>query len=191
MTETKAGLPVLLIANQFEWEYLLERNPGVPALWIKFAKKKPGVVEFDREQALDVAFCHAWIDGQGATFDAEHFLMRFTPRRSRSLWSQVNRRKIEKLSSEGRMRPAGMAQVNAAKADGRWNAAYAPQSKIGIPNDVAAALANNEVARTAFETLGKSKRYTLLHPIVTVKKPETRARKIAAMVLSLSTTAIE
>jgi uncharacterized protein YdeI (YjbR/CyaY-like superfamily) len=89
------------------------------------------------------------------------------------------------------MRPSGLAQVAAAKADGRWDAAYAPPSQIGVPDDVAAALADSEIAKAAFEALGKSKRYMLLHPIVTVKKPETRARKIAALIVSLSTPAIE
>lgn len=191
MTETKSSLPILSFLDAQSWERWLERNPDAPGLWIRFEKKKAGVVRFDKEQALDFALCHGWIDGQAATFDAEHFLIRFTPRRTRSLWSQVNRVKIEKLSAEGRMRPAGMAQVEAAKADGRWAAAYAPPSQIGIPDDVAEALAQDEDAKAAFESLGKSKRYMLLHPIVTVRKPETRARKIAALVVSLSTPAIE
>jgi uncharacterized protein YdeI (YjbR/CyaY-like superfamily) len=117
--------------------------------------------------------------------------MRFTPRRARSLWSQVNRLRIDKLMAEGRLRPSGLAQVEAAKADGRWEAAYAPPSLIGVPDDVAAALADNENARTTFDALGKSKRYMLLHAIVTVKKRETRARKIAELVRSMSPLATE
>ncbi len=191
MTETKSGLPILSFADAQSLEEWIESNPDAPGVWIKFAKKKAGVVRLTKEQALDVALCHGWIDGQAAAYDADNFLMRFTPRRARSLWSQVNRLKIEKLTAEGRMRPAGIAQVDAAKADGRWEAAYAPPSQIGVPEDVAAALADNTVAKEAFEALGKSKRYMLLHPIVTVKKPDTRARKIAAMVVSLSTPATE
>ena len=191
MIEMKSSLPIVAFPDAQSLEQWIESNPDAPGLWIKFGKKKPGVVQFDKEQALDVALCHGWIDGQGATYDADHFLIRFTPRRARSLWSQVNRVKIEKLLDEGRMRPAGVVQVDAAKADGRWDAAYAPPSKIGVPDDVAAALADSKLARITFEALGKSKRYMLLHPIVTVKKPETRARKIAALVVSLLTPATE
>jgi uncharacterized protein YdeI (YjbR/CyaY-like superfamily) len=189
LTETKSSLPVLSFSDAKAMEGWIDANVEAPGLWIKFAKKQSGVALFDKEQALDVALCHGWIDGQAAPYDADHFLMRFTPRRARSLWSQVNRLKIEKLTAEGRMRPAGIAEVDAAKADGRWEAAYAPPSQIGIPENVAAALAENDIASTAFEALGKSKRYMLLHSIVTVKKPETRVRKIAALVLSLSSPA--
>lgn len=186
MTETKSGLPILSYPDEQSWESWLLLNPDASGVWIKFEKKKAGLIRFDKQQALDVALCHGWIDGQAATYDGDHFLMRFTPRRARSLWSQVNRSHIERLDADGRMRPSGLAQVAAAKADGRWDAAYAPPSQIGIPDDVAAALADTETAKAAFEALGKSKRYMLLHPIVTVKKPETRARKIAALVMSLS-----
>ncbi|MGI2036293.1 YdeI/OmpD-associated family protein [Rhizobium panacihumi] len=189
MTETKSGLPILSFSDAKALEDWIGVNPVAPGLWIKFAKKKAGLARFDKEQALDVALCHGWIDGQAASYNADHFLMRFTPRRARSLWSQVNLLRIEKLTAEGRMRPAGIAQVDAAKADGRWEAAYAPPSQIGIPEDLAAALAENVNARTGFEALGKSKRYMLLHAIVTVKKRDTRARKIAALVLSLSSPA--
>ncbi|NTF34821.1 YdeI/OmpD-associated family protein [Rhizobium skierniewicense] len=179
MTETKSGLPILSYPDKQSWEGWLERNPDAAGVWIKFQKKKAVVIRFDKQQALDVALCHGWIDG-------DNFLMRFTPRRAQSLWSQVNRLKIDKLSSDGRMRPAGLAQVAVAKADDRWDAAYAPPSQLGIPDDVAAAFAENESAQAAFEALGKSKRYMVLHPIITGKKPETRARKIAALVMLLS-----
>ncbi len=191
MTETKTDLPILFFADPALLEEWIECNRNAPGLWIKFGKKTAGVVRLTKEQALDVALCYGWIGGQAATYDADHFLMRFTPRRARSLWSQVNRLKIEKLTAEGRMRPAGIAQVDAARADGRWDAAYAPPSQIGIPEDAAAALADNDIAHTAFQALGKSKRYMLLHPFVTVKKPGTRARKFAALVTSLSAPATE
>lgn len=186
MTETKSSLPIVSFPDAQSLERWLVLNPEAPGLWIKFAKKKAGVVPFNKEQALEIALCYGWIDGQAASYNDDHFLIRFTPRRARSLWSQVNRIKIEKLTAEGRMRSAGIAQVDSAKADGRWDAAYAPPSRIGIPEDVAAALAENDAARISFEALGKSKRYMLLHPIVTVKKPETRAHKIATLVVSLS-----
>ncbi|MEA3536999.1 YdeI/OmpD-associated family protein [Rhizobium sp. CC-YZS058] len=192
MTEMKAGLPVLSFPDADALEAWLGFNPEAPGLWIKFAKKKADVLPtLDKSSALDVALCHGWIDGQAATYDEGHFLMRFTPRRARSLWSQVNRVHVDRLVSEGRMLPGGLAQVEAAKADGRWEAAYASPSRIGVPDDVAMALSVNGTAHAAFEALGRSKRYDLLLPIVTVKRPDTRARKIAALVAALAESATE
>ena len=184
--EMKADLLILSFADAQCLDAWLESHAEAAGLWIKFAKKKPGIVAFDKEQALDVALCHGWIDGQADRCDADHFLMRFTPRRAGSRWSQINCTRVERLESEGRMKPAGRQQVEAAKASGRWQSAYPPPSATEIPGDVAAALSLNRQALAAFEALTRSKRFQLLHAIATVKRPETRVRKIKLLVTILT-----
>ncbi|AXV82266.1 YdeI/OmpD-associated family protein [Ralstonia pseudosolanacearum] len=184
--ENKSGLPVLGFVNAWVFEQWLLAQPDAPGVWIKLAKKGSGLASITRQQAVDVALCHGWIDGQGASYDEHYFLLRFTPRRPRSIWSQVNRARVEALIADGHMRPAGLAQIEAAKADGRWDAAYPPQSQALTPNDLQAALATCPEAAAAFDALSRSKRYALLNAIVTVKRAETRARKITELIARLS-----
>ena len=186
MTEERAGLPVLAFADAAALERWLEAQPArSPGLWIKFAKAGSGLQSVTKSEAIDAALCHGWIDGQLDKYDDEHWLIRFTPRKARSKWSQVNRTRATELLESGRMRPGGLAQIEAAKADGRWDAAYAPASTAEVPADLQAALDQNPKAAAFFATLTGANRYAILYRIGAVKKLETRARKIADFVAML------
>lgn len=151
--------------------------------WLCLAKAGNAGLAYDH--AVEVALCHGWIDSQKRSFDAEVFLMRFTPRRGRSLWSKINRGKAEGLMAAGRMRPAGLAQVEAARADGRWDAAYDGARNAEVPPDLRAALDALPAAAAFFETLNAANRYAVLWRVQTAVKPETRARRIAQLVAML------
>ncbi len=186
MQETRQGLPILAFADAAAFEAWLEaQGPGSAGLWLKIARKGAAAPGVTKAEALDAALCHGWIDGQLDRYDDTAFLVRFTPRRPRSTWSEVNRERALALIEAGRMRPAGLAQVEAAKADGRWAAAYAPASRAEVPPDLAAALAANTKAQAFFATLTGANRYAILYRIGAVKRPETRARKIAQFVAML------
>lgn len=150
------------------------------------AKKATGIPTVTHEQALEVALCYGWIDGQRNRFDDQWFLQRFTPRRSRSNWSKVNRAKVERLIEEGRMRPAGLAEVERARADGRRDAAYDAQSTATVPEDLQRALDENQAAAAFFATLNSQNRYAVLYRVQAAKKPETRARRIEKFVAMLN-----
>jgi uncharacterized protein YdeI (YjbR/CyaY-like superfamily) len=178
--ETKGELPILEHRDAAEWEAWLEREHATAkGVWLKFAKKGAPTTTVTYAEALDVALCFGWIDGQVARYDAHFYLQRFTPRTKRSKWSEINREKATALIAAGRMRPAGLAQVQAAQADGRWEAAYAPASRIAVPPDLQAALDANPGAAAFFATLTGSARYAFLYRLHAVKRPETRARRIA------------
>jgi uncharacterized protein YdeI (YjbR/CyaY-like superfamily) len=179
-------LPVLGFATPAEWEAWLSRNHESAGLWISFAKVSSGIPSITHDEALAVALCYGWIDGQVKRTDAEHWIQRFTPRRAKSRWSQVNREKAERLIADGRMQPPGMRQVESAKADGRWDAAYRPPSRSTIPDDLAAAFERAPEAREFFATLDSRNRYAVLYRIEQAKRPETRARRIATFVEMLS-----
>jgi uncharacterized protein YdeI (YjbR/CyaY-like superfamily) len=164
----------------------LEAQPqDAKGLWIKFAKKGSGIASVTKAEAIDAALCFGWIDGQLDTYDERHWLIRFTPRKRASKWSLVNRTRAAELIEMGRMRAGGLAQVEAAKADGRWNAAYASAARAEVPDDLRAALDANAKARAFFATLTGANRYAILYRIGAVKRPETRARKIAEFVAML------
>ncbi|HSD76503.1 MAG TPA: YdeI/OmpD-associated family protein [Solirubrobacteraceae bacterium] len=151
-----------------------ETSGGV---WVRIAKKHTGVASLDWPRAVEVVLCFGWIDGQSRRVDDDWYVQRFTPRRPRSIWSKVNRRKAEALIAAGRMRPAGLAEVDRAKADGRWDAAYDGMATAAPPEDLAAAL--RDAGLTAmFAGLDARNRYAILHRVQTAKKPETRARRI-------------
>jgi uncharacterized protein YdeI (YjbR/CyaY-like superfamily) len=175
---------VVSFANQADWRAWLaaHHDAGPEGVWLKIAKKGSAVVSVDYPQALEVALCYGWIDGQKKGLDETHWLQRFTPRRSRSIWSKVNRAKAEALVEAGEMQPAGLAEMERAKADGRWAAAYDGQRTSAVPDDLAAALAGNAVAGEFFATLDSTNRYAILHRLQTAKKPETRARRLAQFV---------
>ena len=184
--EVRAGLPVLGFADAAGFGAWLEGQPDdAKGLWLKIAKAGRGLASVSKAEAIDAALCNGWIDGQLDKYDADYFLVRFTPRTARSKWSQVNRKRALELSEEGRMRPRGQAQVAAAKADGRWEAAYAPASKATVPPDLQAALEASPGAAVFFDTLTGANRYAILYRIGAVKRPETRARKIAEFVAML------
>ena len=183
-TEERAGLPILAFQDLAALERWLEA-PDAPGLWIKFAKADSGLESVTKAEAIDAALCFGWIDGQLDKYDEAHWLTRFTPRKPRSKWSQVNRKRAEELLAAGRVRPQGLAQIEAARADGRWDAAYAPASKAEVPPDLQVALDQSPKAAAFFATLTGANRYAILYRIGAVKKPETRARKIADFIAML------
>jgi uncharacterized protein YdeI (YjbR/CyaY-like superfamily) len=157
-------------------------------VWLRVYKKDSGVATITTAQALDVALCWGWIDGIRKTFDERSFLQRYTPRRAKSVWSQVNREHVARLIAAGRMTPHGQRQVDAAKSDGRWDAAYAPirsVTKETIPDDLRAAIEASPRARKAFRTLGRFNLFALAYRTNKMKTPAGRARKIAALVAML------
>ncbi len=180
-------LPVLPFASAVEWEAWLEAHHAVaPGVWLKIAKKASGIPTVTYADALEVALCFGWIDGQKASYDESYFLQRFTPRRTRSTWSRINVTKVGELSAAGRMRPAGLAEVDSAKADGRWDAAYGGSATVTVPPDLQAALDANPAARAFFETINRGNRYAVLYRIHDAKRPETRAKRIAMCVEMLA-----
>lgn len=186
VTEQRGGLPVLAFRDGESFEEWLEQQPAdAIGAWLKLRKKSAGKPGLTKIEAIDAALCHGWIDGQLDKCDDECWLIRFTPRRARSKWSQVNRRRATELLAEGRVRKAGLAQIEAAKADGRWATAYAPASTAKIPADLQDALDTNPQAARFFATLKGANRYAILYRIGSVKRPETRARKIAEYVAML------
>jgi uncharacterized protein YdeI (YjbR/CyaY-like superfamily) len=179
-------LPVLEFEDPAAFERWLEAQSHGKGVWLKIAKKGQAVVTVNYEQALDVALCHGWIDGLKRGLDEVYFLQRFTPRRPKSLWSKINIGKIETLIAASRMREGGQREIDAAKADGRWDAAYDSASKIEVPEDLAAALARQPKARQFFETLDKTNRYAVLWRVQTAKKAQTRADRIEKLVAMLA-----
>ncbi|WP_426236704.1 YdeI/OmpD-associated family protein [Pararhizobium sp. DWP1-1-3] len=186
MAENQAELPVLAFADAAEWESWLASQPlSASGLWLKFAKKASGVSTVSKPEAIDTALCHGWIDGQLKPFDGNYWLIRFTPRRPKSKWSAINCKRAEALIEAGRMRPAGHAEIERAKADGRWEVGYQSQSTITVPADLQQALDGNEGAKTLFGTLDGANRYAVLYRVHTANKPETRARIIERLVAML------
>ncbi|MDX3088643.1 MULTISPECIES: YdeI/OmpD-associated family protein [Streptomyces] len=172
-------------AEAFE-AWLGENHAASPGIWLKLRKKGPEVVALDYAQALEVALCYGWIDGQKATFDDQWWLQRFTPRRPGSRWSKINRDKATALVEQGRMRPPGQAEIDRARADGRWVAAYDGARTATVPEDLAAALAAVPAAAAFFETLDRRNRYAVLYRVQDAKKAETRARRIEKFVAMLA-----
>jgi uncharacterized protein YdeI (YjbR/CyaY-like superfamily) len=185
MTEHK-GLPLLAFPAQADWDAWLAANGAAsPGIWLKFAKASAGVASVSKAEAIQTALVHGWIDGQLDRFDADWWLTRFTPRGPKSKWSQINRATATRLIGEGRMAPAGMVQVERARADGRWDAAYAPQGRAEVPDDLAAALAANPQAQAFFATLKGANRYAVLYRIHDAKTATTRAARIEKFVAML------
>jgi uncharacterized protein YdeI (YjbR/CyaY-like superfamily) len=174
------GLEIVQPAAADDWEaWLDDHHADAPGVWLKLGKKGCPVPSIGYAQALDAALCFGWIDGQIRGLDAHFTLRRFTPRRTRSKWSQINCAHAERLIAAGRMRPAGQAQVEAARSDGRWEAAYPPQSRIEVPDDLQAALDAHPEASAFFATLKSIERYAYLHRLHHVTEPARRAQRIA------------
>jgi uncharacterized protein YdeI (YjbR/CyaY-like superfamily) len=183
----RAGLPIIGFGDQAGFaDWIAAQPKDSPGLWLKLAKQGSGIASLSKQDAIDAALCHGWIDGQLDKYDAKSWLIRFTPRKARSKWSEINRRRATGLMAEGRVQPAGLAQIEAAKGDGRWDAAYAPASTAEVPADLRAALDANPPAAAFFATLTGANRYAILYRIGAVKKAETRARKIADFVAMLA-----
>jgi uncharacterized protein YdeI (YjbR/CyaY-like superfamily) len=172
-------LPTLPFASKKKWvDWLSKQHSKSAGVWLKLAKKDSAIPSITYEEALDVALCYGWIDGQKKGFDDKYWLQKFTPRGSKSIWSKINTEKAERLIASGEMKPAGLKAVEAAKQDGRWNAAYASQKNISVPEDLQAALDKNKKAKAFFSTLNSVNRYAILFRIQTAKKAETRAKRI-------------
>lgn len=187
MVRAKRDLPIIAFKSQQAWDAWLASQPAhSKGLWLKLAKKSSGIVSVSKQEAVDTALCHGWIDGQLDSFDGSHWLIRFTPRQSTSKWSEKNRVRALQLVELKRMRPAGLSEIERAKKDGRWNAAYAPQSTAQVPDDLRAALATNKEAKSFFETLDRTNRYAILYRIHDAKKPETRMARIEKYVTMLT-----
>jgi uncharacterized protein YdeI (YjbR/CyaY-like superfamily) len=186
MDGERGGLPVLDFADAAAWEgWLAARSHGdsrASGVWLKLAKAGNDASSLTKAQAIDAALCHGWIDGQIDTWDDAWFLTRFTPRKRTSKWSEKNCKRVEQLIAEDRVAPSGLAEVQAAKADGRWDAAYAPASTAAEPDDLKAALDAVPAARAFFDRLTGANRYAILYRVQTAKKPETRAARIEKFV---------
>lgn len=183
METDRGGLPVLDFADAEAWEsWLATQGENATGLWLKIAKAGNPVSSLTKAQAIDAALCHGWIDGQIDKYDEAWFLTRFTPRKRTSKWSENNRKRAEQLMADGRVAPGGLKEIETAKADGRWESAYAPASTAEEPEDLRAALDAVPEARSFFDTLTGANRYAILYRVQTAKKPETRAARIAKFV---------
>lgn len=179
-------LPVKLFKSQDAWAKWLETNHAKsPGIWMRIAKKDGGLTSVNYAEALDVALCHGWIDGQKRPLDEASWLQRFTPRGARSMWSTINKGKAKTLIESGRMRPSGMAAIESAKTDGRWDAAYGPSSTAEVPPELRAALDRSPKAKAFFETLRGANRYALIYRVHTAKKAETKAKRVADFIARL------
>jgi uncharacterized protein YdeI (YjbR/CyaY-like superfamily) len=180
-------LPVLAFGSLQSWrDWLAGHHQTSSGLWLKIAKKGSATPTVSYAEAIDGALCYGWIDGQKGKLDDEYWLQRFTPRKPRSRWSKINREKAERLVAEGRMQPAGLREVEAARADGRWDAAYEGQATATVPPDLARELDLNPVAKEFFATLNSVNRYAILYRIQDAKRPQTRADRIAKYVAMLN-----
>jgi uncharacterized protein YdeI (YjbR/CyaY-like superfamily) len=184
---TKGSLPVLAFASRAKWQVWLAKHHATSAgVWLEIAKKGSPVDSVSYADAITVALCYGWIDGQKAAVDEHRWRQRFTPRTPRSKWSKINCQKATELIEQGVMKAAGLREVEAAKADGRWDAAYAGQRAMAVPDDLRAALSRNARARAFFETLDSANRYAILFRIHDAKKPETRHARIEKFVAMLA-----
>ena len=177
------NLPSLAFASKKKWsDWLAKQHDKSTGAWLKIAKKDSGIPSVTYEDALDVALRYGWIDGQKKAFDDKYWLQKFTPRGPKSIWSKINTEKVERLIASGEMKPAGLKAIELAKQDGRWDAAYASQKNISVPEDFQAALDDNKKAKAFFTTLNSVNRYAILFRIHNVKKPETRVKRIQQFV---------
>jgi uncharacterized protein YdeI (YjbR/CyaY-like superfamily) len=180
-------LPVVGFADQGEWEgWLAQQHAVSDGVWLKIPRKDSGAPGISYAAALAVALCYGWIDGQKGRLDDDYWLQRFTRRKPGSRWSKINTDKAAELIEAGLMQPAGLREVELARTDGRWEAAYAGQRAMGVPDDLAAELSRNEAARAFFATLSGANRYAILYRIGDAKRPETRAKRIAKYVAMLA-----
>jgi uncharacterized protein YdeI (YjbR/CyaY-like superfamily) len=180
------GVEVIAFRDAEAWESWLaanhERQAGV---WLKLAKKRSGIPSVTDDEVVDIGLCYGWVSGQRRALDDRYYLQKYVPRRPRSMWSKVNVEKVEALLAAGRMREPGMAEVQAAKADGRWDAAYESQRNAAVPSDVVAALEGDRAARDAFDALDRTRQYRLWLPVVQARTPATRAARLEKLLLTL------
>jgi uncharacterized protein YdeI (YjbR/CyaY-like superfamily) len=178
---------VIHFRSAAEFESWLDKHVAVHAgVWLKIAKKGSGIPSLTSDEAVDIGLCFGWISGQRKSLDENFYLQKYVPRRRGSLWSQVNVDKVEELTAAGRMRPAGLAEVEAAKADGRWAAAYESQRNATVPPDLAEALAGNSTAAQAFEALSKTQQYALIHKLLTARTDKARTAQLEKAITTLA-----
>jgi uncharacterized protein YdeI (YjbR/CyaY-like superfamily) len=181
------NLPVASFESRDAWEAWLDEHHAISdGLWMRLAKKGSDAPTISLPTAVEVALCYGWIDGKARRIDADYWMLKFTPRRPKSKWSRINRERATRLIESGAMQPAGLREVERAKADGRWDAAYDAPSSMTVPDDLQRALDGNDEAREFFATLDSRNRYAILYRIHDAKKPETRSRRIAKYVAMLS-----
>jgi uncharacterized protein YdeI (YjbR/CyaY-like superfamily) len=181
---------VIAFADAAQFEAWLDKHVYQPAgVWLKIAKKGSGVASLTSDEAVDVGLCYGWISGQRKPYDHVYYLQKYVPRRPRSRWSQVNVAKVEELTASGRMRPPGLAEVEAAKADGRWAAAYQSQRDATVPPDLAAALAANPRAAQAFDRLGRTEQYAVILKLLTARTDASRAAQLQREITTLGVAA--
>lgn len=184
-----AAAEVIAFHDTAEFESWLADNVDRSAgVWLKLAKRGSGIASLTDDEAVDIGLCYGWISGQRKSFDEVYYLQKYVPRRPNSRWSQVNVRKVEQLVAAGRMRPPGLAEVAAAKADGRWDAAYESQRDATVPPDLAAALSASPAAAAAFASLSRTSQYAVILDVVTARTPRTRSAHISKAVAELETT---
>jgi len=180
-------LPLLAFLDATEFEaWLADQPQGSPGAWLRFAKHGAAQATIAKAEAIDCALAYGWIDGQLGAIDDQHFKTRFTPRKPKSAWSQINCQRAERLIADGRMTARGLAQVELAKSDGRWDAAYASQAKATLDDDLLAALHATPDALAFFETLDAANRYAVLYRVHQAKSPEKRAAKIVELAAKLA-----
>ena len=176
-------IPIVSFETKTKWaDWLAKQHDKSAGVWVKLAKKGSGIPSMTYDEALDIALCYGWIDGQKGGVDEKYWLQKFTPRGPKSMWSKINVAKAEKLIASGEMKPAGLKAIEAAKQDGRWDAAYESQKNIAVPDDFQAELDNNKKAKAFFATLNSVNRYAILFRIQTAKKAETRTKRIRQFV---------
>ena len=179
--------PILAFASQRRWESWLKTNHSKsPGIWLRFAKKGSGLKSVTYAEAVEVALCYGWIDGQALKDTETTYLQKFTPRAKRSMWSKINREKTRTLIESGRMQPAGLAEIERAKLSGRWESAYDSWASMTVPDDLQAALDRNAVAKAFFETLSSRNRYAILFRLHSARKAETRERRLSQFVEMLT-----
>jgi uncharacterized protein YdeI (YjbR/CyaY-like superfamily) len=182
----KKDLPVKRFRTKAAWEkWLAAQHEKSAGVWLEFAKRNTGVASVSYAEALEVALCYGWIDGQIASVDQTWYRQRFTPRRPKSKWSQINRATVEKLHAAGRLSPAAIREMEAARRDGRWDAAYPSPSRMIVPDDLAAALEAEPRAKKTFEGLDSQNRYAILYRLLDAKRPETRQRRLEQFLQTL------
>ncbi len=180
---TRKDLPVKRFRTKAAWEkWLAAQHAKSTGIWLEFAKKNTGVKSVYYAEALEVALCYGWIDGQIAPVDETWYRQRFTPRRPKSKWSQINRASVEKLHAAGRLSAAGIREMEAAQRDGRWDAAYPSRRSMTVPEDLAAALQAHPRAQETFDRLNGQNRFAILYRLLDAKRPETRQRRLAEFV---------
>jgi uncharacterized protein YdeI (YjbR/CyaY-like superfamily) len=181
--EVLDGVEIIAFRDVAAWESWLANNHELQAgVWLKMAKKGSGIPSVTDDEVVDVGLCYGWVSGQRKSFDESYYLQKYVPRRPKSLWSKVNVDKVEKLLAAGRMREPGMAEVRAAQADGRWDAAYESQKHATVPPDVVAALQENKEAKDFFDSLDKTDQYRLYLPVLQARTPKARAARLEKMI---------